>query len=77
MPQQLEESSHSLVEIPRNNWKILLELYSENKKDPTGYSSIKNYIAWIEKNPNLDIKCFSLDGDWETDGTYIMIVCKI
>lgn len=69
MPQHLEESSHSLVEIPQNKWKILLELYSENKKDPTGYSSIKNYISWIEKNPDLDMKCFCLDGDWETDGT--------
>lgn len=75
MSQQLEKCSHSLIEIPRNDWTTLLELYAGKKKDPAGYSTIKNYIKWIEQNPELGIKCYSLDGDWKTDGTYIMIVC--
>lgn len=75
MTQQLTEGSHSLIEIPRNDWTSLLEIYSEKKRDPAGYSTIKNYINWMEQNPELGIKCYSLDGDWKTDGTYIIIVC--
>lgn len=71
-----EDCLHSLVEIQRNDWKTLLELYAEKKQDPAGYSLIKNYINWIERKPDLDIKYFSLDGDWKTDGTYILIVCR-
>lgn len=71
-----EESSHRLVEIQRNDWKILLELYAENKTDSTGYRTIQNYMRWIEKNSELDIKFFSLDGDWKTDGTFIIIVSR-
>lgn len=71
-----EDCLHSLVEIQRNDWKILLELYAEKKQDPAGYSLIKNYINWIERKPDLNIKYFSLDGDWKTDGTYILIVCR-
>lgn len=75
MSQHLEECSHSLIEIPRKDWTTLLELYTGKKTDPAGYSTIKNYIRWIEQNPELAIKCYSLDGDWKTDGTYILIVC--
>lgn len=69
-----EESLHSLVEIQQNDWKTLLELYATKKQDPAGYSLIKNYINWIERKLDLDIKFVSLDGDWKTDGTYILIV---
>lgn len=71
-----EESSHRLVEIQRNDWKILLELYAENKTDSTGYRTIQNYMRWIGKNPELDIKFFSLDGDWKSDGTFVIIVSR-
>lgn len=76
MSHQLKERSHSLIEIPRDDWTSLLEIYAEKKRDPAGYSTIKNYINWMEQNPQLGIKCYSLDGDWNTDGTYIMIVCS-
>ncbi|XP_062138684.1 uncharacterized protein LOC133847555 [Drosophila sulfurigaster albostrigata] len=68
-------NSHSpLIEITPNNWEILLDIYSSKRIEPNGYNLIKNFIKWIEKNPELDIKCYSLDEDWKTDGTFIMIV---
>ncbi|XP_060665898.1 LOW QUALITY PROTEIN: uncharacterized protein LOC132798161 [Drosophila nasuta] len=63
-----------LIEITPNNWEILLDIYSSKRIEPNGYNLIKNFIKWIEKNPELDIKCYSLDEDWKTDGTFIMIV---
>ncbi|KAH8377482.1 hypothetical protein KR093_005692 [Drosophila rubida] len=64
----------SLIEISPKNWEILLEIYSSKRTEPNGYNLINNFIKWIEKNPELDIKCYSLDEDWKSDGTFIMIV---
>ncbi|XP_034473652.1 uncharacterized protein LOC117781045 [Drosophila innubila] len=74
MSQCLETNSHSLVEIPPNEWSILLELYKERRTEPSGYNLINNCIKWIEKEPDFDVKCLSLDGDWKNDGTFLMIV---
>lgn len=77
MSQQWKFNSHSLVEIPSCEWKILLNLYSEKRSEPTGYSVLKNYIQWKEKEPDLDVKILSLDGEWQSDGTFIIIVIHL
>ncbi|XP_034473649.1 uncharacterized protein LOC117781042 [Drosophila innubila] len=71
---KLNFSSDFLVQITPNEWKILLNLYSTKRTESTGYNLIKNFIEWIEKTPELNIKCFSLDEEWKNDGTFIMIV---
>ncbi|XP_034473651.1 uncharacterized protein LOC117781043 isoform X2 [Drosophila innubila] len=73
MTQQWKFNSHSLVEIPSCDWHILLNLYSGKRSEPTGYNVILNYIQWKEKEPDLDVKFLSLHGEWQSDGTFIII----
>ncbi|XP_016981662.1 uncharacterized protein LOC108046475 [Drosophila rhopaloa] len=64
----------SLVEIPRSDWTKLRDLYVTNDTDPQGYPCINNFIKWVEKDPELKVKFFSLNGDWEKDGTFVLTV---
>ncbi|EDW03851.1 GH11464 [Drosophila grimshawi] len=70
----LQFNSHSLVEIKPSEWQALRALYAQKRRESTGYNLINNYIKWIAQDPQLDIKCFSLDGDWKNDGTFLMCV---
>lgn len=72
---QMQYKSHSLVEISRSEWKTLLELYKHKPLEPNGYGLIKNYIKWVAEDEKVDAKIYSLDGEWQSDGTFVMIVC--
>ncbi|XP_017859275.1 PREDICTED: uncharacterized protein LOC108611260 [Drosophila arizonae] len=71
---QMQYESHSLVEISRSEWKTLLELYKHKQLEPNGYGLIKNYIKWVAEDEKVDAKIYSLDGEWQSDGTFVMIV---
>ncbi|XP_034473677.1 uncharacterized protein LOC117781066 [Drosophila innubila] len=73
MPQQGKLFTHSLFEIPASDWNTLLDLYSGQRSKPTGYNVINNYIQWKKKEPVFDVKFLSLDGEWQSDGTFIII----
>ncbi|EDW88435.1 uncharacterized protein LOC6527635 [Drosophila yakuba] len=62
----------SLVEIPRNEWKKLRDLYVHKDMDPQGYLCIKNFINWVEIDPELKVSFLSLNGDWQSDGTFLL-----
>jgi hypothetical protein len=68
-----------LVEIPRENLPKLRDLYqSDWPKHITSFYTIDTYIKWFEKNPALDIvKIYSLNGDWEEDGTFLATVSRL
>ncbi|EDW03848.1 GH11461 [Drosophila grimshawi] len=72
--QLLSLQSHSLIEIAPSEWSILRDLYAHKRFESTGYALIDNYIKWKAKEPELDIQCLSLDGDWQSDGTFLMII---
>ncbi|XP_030556012.1 uncharacterized protein LOC115759251 [Drosophila novamexicana] len=74
MSQQLDINCDSLIEIAPSEWNILLNLYAKKKSESSGYPLISNYIKWKAKEPDLDIQCLSLNGDWQADGTFLMIV---
>ncbi|KRF81379.1 uncharacterized protein [Drosophila virilis] len=74
MSEQLDINCDSLIEIAPSEWCILLNLYANKKTESSGYPLISNYIKWQGKEPDLDIQCLSLNGDWQTDGTFLMIV---
>lgn len=76
MSQQLDINCDSLIEIAPSEWNILLNLYAKKKSESSGYPLISNYIKWKAKEPDLDIQCLSLNGDWQADGTFLMIVHK-
>ncbi|KAH8409366.1 hypothetical protein KR222_001793, partial [Zaprionus bogoriensis] len=67
------DMSHSLVEIKIQDLGKLLELYANRKLEPNGYNVINNYINWLDKRPDLDVRCYAPDDDWQKHGTFIMI----
>ncbi|XP_004530232.1 uncharacterized protein LOC101449533 [Ceratitis capitata] len=66
--------SHSLVEIPFTHWIELRELYVGQKKLSCGYNTIQCFIEWKAQNKEVDINIFSLDGDWQRDGTFVGLI---
>ncbi|KAH8353159.1 hypothetical protein KR084_009312 [Drosophila pseudotakahashii] len=65
---------NSLIEIPRSDWTKLQDLYVHKDTDPQGYPCINNFIKWVESDPELKVTFLSLNGDWQKDGTFILIV---
>ncbi|EDV59284.1 uncharacterized protein LOC6541378 [Drosophila erecta] len=62
----------SLVEIPRSEWPKLRDSYLHRDTDPQGYSCINNFIKWVEMDPELKVSFLSLNGDWRSDGTFVL-----
>lgn len=69
---------HQLLEIPAGDWPALRDLFAPNWPEHIlGYSIVRNFIEWREKNAGEDIrnlKLYSLDGDWQSDGTFLVVV---
>lgn len=68
-------NENHLVEIPKENWPELRDLFKPNwPENILGYSTIDNYCRWNEKDSNIkNLVIYSLNGDW-SDGTYLVIV---
>lgn len=66
---------YSLAEIGRKDLPILLNLYKRNDlKHYIAYTTIENYIRWIEQDVNdKNVKFFCLNGDF-SDGTFVVTV---
>ncbi|XP_043647482.1 uncharacterized protein LOC122616187 [Drosophila teissieri] len=62
----------SLVEIPRSDWTKLRDLYVHRDTDPQGFLCINNFIKWVEIEPELKVSFLSLNGDWQSDGTFVI-----
>lgn len=67
-------TENSLVEIPRGEWTKLRDLYVARDTDPQGYPCINNFIKWVEIDPQLKVNFLSLNGDWQSDGTFVLTV---
>ncbi|XP_067623903.1 uncharacterized protein [Eurosta solidaginis] len=66
--------THSLVEIPQAEWPALRDIYIEQKKFSNSYNTIQCLIEWKAASNEIDIKIYSLGGDWRRDGTYLAIM---
>ena len=67
-------SQDKLVEIPASEWLKLRDLYADRKTQASAYYTIQNYISWHEQNSELNIKLYSLNGEWQVDGTFLINV---
>lgn len=67
-----------LVEIPCSEWHTLRDIYLRDW--PThivGYSTIDNYVRWTEfKSDFKQLHIYSLNGDWQHDGTFFVVVSE-
>ncbi|XP_022214706.2 uncharacterized protein LOC111069116 [Drosophila obscura] len=70
----MAEEVNSLVEIPREDWIQLRELYADRNTDPHGSMCINNYINWVQQEPELPVRVLSLNGDWQREGTFLITV---
>ncbi|KAH8271094.1 hypothetical protein KR018_007810 [Drosophila ironensis] len=64
----------SLIEIPRSEWTNLRDLYAHRDTDPQGHPCLNNFIKWVQQAPELDVKILSLNGDWQKDGTFLIVL---
>lgn len=71
----MEISSSKLVEIPREEWNNLRDLYKVDwPRNLVGFYTVDNFMKWTGKDPSIkNLKAFSLDGDY-TDGTFLFVV---
>jgi hypothetical protein len=72
-------SENSLVEIPINSLPILRDKFKvEWPSHIIAYSVIDNLISRFTNNPKSKeiVKVFSLNGDWESDGTFVAVMVR-
>lgn len=71
----MEISSNKLVEIPKEEWQHLRDLYKVDwPSNLVGFYTLDNFVRWTEKDPNIkNLKAYSLDGDY-SDGTFLFVV---
>uniref|UniRef100_A0A182SJP5 Uncharacterized protein n=1 Tax=Anopheles maculatus TaxID=74869 RepID=A0A182SJP5_9DIPT len=63
-----------LVEVPHADWTELRNLFQcEWPKHEFAYYLLRNYVTWKERHETLDVKCYSLNGDWRNNGSFVLI----
>uniref|UniRef100_A0A182LT36 N-acetyltransferase domain-containing protein n=1 Tax=Anopheles culicifacies TaxID=139723 RepID=A0A182LT36_9DIPT len=66
-------SSDQLVEIPREDWTTLRDLFQcDWPKHEFAYYLLGNYVNWMEHHETIDVKCYSLNGDWRKNETFVL-----
>lgn len=65
-----------LVEVKTCDWIELRDVFLLNwPENHIAWHTINNYVNWFRMEPNIrDIKIFSLNGCWRSDGTYVIVV---
>lgn len=73
------KSHDNLVEIPTKNWRELRDLFALNwPKNHIAWHTINNYLNWFRYEPGIkNLKIFSLNDNWRSDGTFVVIVSSI
>uniref|UniRef100_A0A182YN60 GCN5-related N-acetyltransferase Rv2170-like domain-containing protein n=1 Tax=Anopheles stephensi TaxID=30069 RepID=A0A182YN60_ANOST len=62
-----------LVEIPTADWTELRQLFQcDWPKHEFAYYLLGNYETWKGHHETLDVKCYSLNGNWRTDGSFLL-----
>ncbi|XP_052896511.1 glycine-N-acyltransferase-like protein 3 [Anopheles moucheti] len=62
-----------LVEIPQENWSELRNLFQcDWPKHEFAYYLLGNYVNWKAHQATLDIKCYSLNGNWRHNATFVL-----
>lgn len=65
-----------LVEIPQSEWMELRDLFLVNwPENHVAYHTIDNFVQWYRKESDIkNLKIYSLNGSWRSDGTYVIVV---
>lgn len=68
-------STDCLIEVPRQDWPKLRDLYIPGKsRSYIAYTALESYIQWITLDADVKhVKVYALNGDF-SDGTFAIIV---
>lgn len=68
-----------LIEIPSSKWSKLRDMYLLDwPLNMMGYYTIDNYVQWNKiKSDIKDLQIYSLNGDWQRDGTFAVLVSEL
>ncbi|XP_017060318.2 uncharacterized protein LOC108100788 [Drosophila ficusphila] len=61
------------LEIPREQWKVLRDLYAGDRTNLTGFDLIEYFIHYKPSSKDESIKVFTTDKDWHSHGSYVLI----
>lgn len=69
-------SEDCLVEVATKNWRELRDIFNANwPKNHIAWHTVNNYINWFRIEPRIrNLKIYSLNGNWRSDGTFVLIV---
>lgn len=72
------KSKNNLIELPVSEWVTLRNMYLKDWPEyNTEYYSIDNAINLMAKAPEQYgkfLQIFTLNGDWQKDGTFVLLV---
>lgn len=68
-----DNDNDRLVKIPATCWNELRDLYQFDHH--IAFHIVNNYIIWYQKDQNIkDLEILSLNGEWKSDGTFLIVV---
>lgn len=69
-------SSDKLVVILPSQWTELRDLFLKNwPENHIAWHTINSYVSWFKLKPDIkNLKMYSLNGTWRSDGTYLVAV---
>jgi hypothetical protein len=72
------EREDKLVEISPSEWGELRDLFLLNwPENHVAWHTVNNFLNWFRMEPNIrDLKIYSLNGTWRSDGTYVIVVSR-
>lgn len=61
-----------MLELVRDDWTLLRDLYRNDRTSLTGYDLINNYIYWPDQAEN--VKIYTTNENWLKHGSFVLIV---
>lgn len=71
-----DQVDDKLIEIPQSEWATLRDMYlSDWPTHMVGFYTVDNYVRWNKiKSDIKHLHVYSLNGDWQRDGTFVVVV---
>lgn len=69
-------TADKLIEISPTEWIELRDLFLVNwPENHVAFHTIDNFVQWYRKKSDIkNLKMYSLNGSWRSDGTYVIVV---
>lgn len=65
------------IEITRDQWPVLRDLYAGDRTNLTGFDLLEYFINYQPLSDGEAIKIYTTDTNWSAHGSYILMVGRI